>query len=81
MVLLSLALFEPAYCMWLCPFKAVTEYVAARNLLGLVQNVIFILLFAGPRHRVALPDKKANPVFLVLSLRRIPIHLQQDQHL
>jgi polyferredoxin len=47
MVLLSLALFEPAYCMWLCPFKAVTEYVAARNLLGLVQNVIFILLFAG----------------------------------
>jgi polyferredoxin len=47
MVLLSLALFEPAYCMWLCPFKAVTEYVAARNMLGLVQNVIFILLFAG----------------------------------
>jgi polyferredoxin len=47
MVLLSLALFEPAYCMWLCPFKAVTEYVAARNLLGLVQNIIFILLFAG----------------------------------
>jgi len=47
MVLLSLALFEPAYCMWLCPFKAVTEYVAARNALGLVQNVIFILLFAG----------------------------------
>jgi polyferredoxin len=47
MVLLSLALFEPAYCMWLCPFKAVTEYVAARNLLGLVQNVIFVLLFAG----------------------------------
>jgi polyferredoxin len=47
MVLLSLALFEPAYCMWLCPFKAVTEYVAARSTLGLIQNVIFILLFAG----------------------------------
>ena len=47
MVLLSLALFEPAYCMWLCPFKAVTEYVAARNTVGLVQNVIFVLLFAG----------------------------------
>jgi len=47
MVLLSLAIFEPAYCMWLCPFKAVTEYVAARNMLGLVQNVIFVLLFAG----------------------------------
>jgi polyferredoxin len=47
MVLLSLAIFEPAYCMWLCPFKAVTEYVAARNMLGLVQNAIFVLLFAG----------------------------------
>jgi polyferredoxin len=47
MVLLSLALFEPAYCMWLCPFKAVTEYVAARNVVGLIQNGIFILLFAG----------------------------------
>ena len=47
MVLLSLAIFEPAYCMWLCPFKAVTEYVAARNMLGLVQNVIFVVLFAG----------------------------------
>jgi polyferredoxin len=47
MVLLSLALFEPVYCMWLCPFKAVSEYVAARSAIGLVQNVIFILLFAG----------------------------------
>jgi ferredoxin-type protein NapH len=46
-VLLSLAFFEPAYCVWLCPFKAVTEYIAARNLLGLIQNVIFILLFAA----------------------------------
>jgi len=47
MVLLSLALFEPAYCMWLCPFKAVSEYVAARNTIGLVQNGIFMALFAG----------------------------------
>lgn len=47
MVLLSLALFEPAYCMWLCPFKAVSEYVAARNTVGLIQNGIFVLLFAG----------------------------------
>ena len=47
MVLLSFALFEPAYCMWLCPFKTVTEYVAARNAVGLVQNAIFILLFVG----------------------------------
>jgi ferredoxin-type protein NapH len=47
MVLLSLAMFEPAYCMWLCPFKAVSEYVAARNTVGLIQNAIFIVLFAG----------------------------------
>jgi polyferredoxin len=47
MVLLSLALFEPAYCTWLCPFKAVSEYIAARNTIGLIQNAIFILLFAG----------------------------------
>ena len=46
MVLLSVALFEPAYCMWLCPFKAVSEYVAARNTVGVVQNGIFIVLFA-----------------------------------
>jgi polyferredoxin len=47
MVLLSLALFEPAYCMWLCPFKAVSEYVAARNTVGMIQNGIFIALFAA----------------------------------
>jgi len=47
MVLMSLALFEPAYCMWLCPFKAVSEYVAARNTLGLVQNGIFVVAFGA----------------------------------
>jgi len=47
MVLLSLALFEPAYCMWLCPFKAVSEYVAARNAIGMIQNGIFIVLFTA----------------------------------
>ena len=47
MVLLSLALFEPAYCNWLCPFKAVSEYVAARNTVGLIQNGIFIVLFGA----------------------------------
>lgn len=47
MVLLSLALFEPAYCNWLCPFKAVSEYVAARNTVGVIQNGIFIVLFGA----------------------------------
>ena len=35
----------------------------------------------GTRHCAAIPDEKANPMFLALSLWRIPIHLQQDQHL
>ena len=47
MVLLSFALFEPAYCLWLCPFKAVSEYIAARSTLGMVQNGIFATLFGG----------------------------------
>lgn len=47
MVLLSLALFDSVYCTWLCPFKAVSEYVAARNTLGMVQNGVFIMLFAS----------------------------------
>jgi ferredoxin-type protein NapH len=47
MVLLTFALFEPAYCMWLCPFKAVSEYVAARDVIGMIQNAIFITLFLG----------------------------------
>lgn len=47
MTLLSLALFDSVYCMWLCPFKAVSEYVAARNTLGMIQNGIFVLLFGA----------------------------------
>jgi polyferredoxin len=45
--LITLAFFEPAYCTWLCPFKAVTEYVQPRDFMGYVQNGIFLLLFAG----------------------------------
>jgi len=33
--------------MWLCPFKAVSEYVAARNTVGMIQNGIFVLLFGA----------------------------------
>lgn len=44
---LGLASGPTCIAAWLCPFKAVTEYVAARNLLGLIQNVIFVLLFAA----------------------------------
>jgi len=46
-VLLSAATLEPVYCMWLCPFKAVTEYPAVRSFETAVQMGIFITLFAG----------------------------------
>lgn len=47
MVLLSAATLSPAYCEWLCPFKAVTEFVAVTSVLVLIQTVIFVVLFLG----------------------------------
>ena len=46
-VLLSAATFEPIYCTWICPFKAVTEFPQVRSLETAVQMGIFITLFAG----------------------------------
>jgi polyferredoxin len=46
-VVLSAALFEPVYCMWLCPFKTVTEYPAGHSVETALQMGIFITLFAG----------------------------------
>lgn len=46
-VIVSAAIFEPVYCMWLCPFKAVTEYPAVHSVETAVQMVIFISLFAA----------------------------------
>jgi len=46
-VVLSAALLEPVYCMWLCPFKTVTEYPAVHSVETAIQMVIFISLFAG----------------------------------
>jgi len=43
----SAAIFEPVYCMWLCPFKAVTEYPAVHSAQTAIQMVIFISLFVG----------------------------------
>jgi polyferredoxin len=44
-VLLSLALFEPVYCWWLCPFKTVTEYPAVQSVETAIQAGIFVILF------------------------------------
>ena len=46
-VLTSAAALSPVYCTWLCPFKAVTEYVQVISVKTLVQMVIFVTLFAG----------------------------------
>jgi len=46
-VLLSAATFEPTYCMWLCPFKAVTEFPQVRSTQTALQFGIFIALFLG----------------------------------
>jgi polyferredoxin len=46
-VLLSAAMFEPTYCAWLCPFKAVTEFPEVNSLETAVQTGIFLTLFLG----------------------------------
>jgi len=46
-VLLSAATFEPVYCSWICPFKAVTEFRAVHSLQTAVQTFIFTALFLG----------------------------------
>ena len=46
-VLLSAVMFEPVYCMWLCPFKTVTEFPAVRDAETALQFGIFVALFLG----------------------------------
>ena len=46
-VLLSAATYEPTYCMWLCPFKAVTEFPQVRSTQTALQFAIFVTLFLG----------------------------------
>ncbi len=46
-VLWAFFALEPVYCTWLCPFKAVTEFVEPTNWLIWVQTGVFIVLFLG----------------------------------
>jgi ferredoxin-type protein NapH len=46
-VLVSAATYTPAYCEWLCPFKAVTEFPEVRSAQTAVQFGIFGAMFAG----------------------------------
>jgi ferredoxin-type protein NapH len=46
-VLVSAITLSPAYCEWLCPFKAVTEFPQITNTLIAIQTGIFVALFLG----------------------------------
>jgi ferredoxin-type protein NapH len=46
-VILSAASLSPTYCMWLCPFKTVSEYVAVTDLQRALQAGIFLALFVA----------------------------------
>jgi ferredoxin-type protein NapH len=46
-VLLSAITLSPAYCEWLCPFKAVTERAAITSTLILIQTIVFVALFVS----------------------------------
>lgn len=43
----SLLTFAPVYCMWLCPFKAVTEFPAITSPVRAFQAAVFGSLFLG----------------------------------
>jgi ferredoxin-type protein NapH len=46
-VLLSAMMFDAVYCMWLCPFKAVTEFPEVRSAQSAAQFAVFSSLFLG----------------------------------
>jgi ferredoxin-type protein NapH len=46
-VAISALSLSPTYCMWLCPFKTVTEYPAITNFQTALQAGIFLSLFFG----------------------------------
>lgn len=44
-VLLSAYTLSPAYCTWLCPFKAITEFKKVTNIQSAIQMIIFFSMF------------------------------------
>ena len=72
-VLVSAAIFEPVYCMWLCPFKAVTEFPAVRNVETAIQMGIFVASVCGAGGGAPVSDEETNAVRILLPLRRVSI--------
>jgi NAD-dependent dihydropyrimidine dehydrogenase PreA subunit len=46
-VVMSALLLTPFYCIWLCPFKTVTEYLEVNSFERFLQAILFVGLFAG----------------------------------
>jgi polyferredoxin len=46
-VLMSAVTLSPTFCLWLCPFKTVTEFVEITSVKILIQTIIFVSLFIG----------------------------------
>jgi ferredoxin-type protein NapH len=46
-VLVSTMTLSPQYCWWICPFKAVSEFLEIANAKIIIQTVIFVTIFLG----------------------------------
>lgn len=46
-ILLSAYTLSPQYCWWLCPFKAVSEFLEVSSVKIVIQTIIFFALFFG----------------------------------
>jgi polyferredoxin len=46
-ILLSAVTLSPQYCWWLCPFKAVSEFVEPSSMMVVIQTGIFFVIFFG----------------------------------
>jgi ferredoxin len=47
LIVLSYLFLKPLYCIWFCPFKAVTEFPEPNTIIRIAQTAIFISLFLG----------------------------------
>jgi polyferredoxin len=45
LILLSYLFLKPLYCIWFCPFKAVTEFPEPNTIARIAQTAIFVILF------------------------------------
>jgi len=43
----SFITMTPTYCVWICPFKSVTEFLEVNSILRLIQTIIFLILWGA----------------------------------